>query len=330
MDDAAVLQAFLDDIVAHSKDASLWLILSDWLTERDDPRADLVRLTWQLQHEREHRDFSKRQARVQALLATGMIPVVPRRRTPLDFEFVWISPGSFLMGSPPVEERRGSNEKQHPVTISRGFWLGVTAVTQGQWTKIKRSNPSAFSRNGQYSGDVRNFSDEDLRRFPVERVSWRDAHTFLERLGKRLDLRFRLPTEAEWEYACRAGTTSTFHFGSVLDGSQANCDAIQAYGTKRRGKYLSRTQPTGSYPPNAWGLYDMHGNVWEWCQDTYQEDYEKLPAIDPLAEDPQATLRCQRGGCGILHAWSSRAACRRGIDPGSRALTNGLRLVLCD
>jgi uncharacterized protein (TIGR02996 family) len=322
-----LLASFLDDIVAHPEDPSLWLILADWLEEREDPRAELVRLTWQLQHEKKHRQFKHRQARVQELLAGGMLPVVPRLTLDRDLEFAWIPPGSFLMGSPEAEKKRRDDETQHPVTLTRGFWLGVYAVTQGQWRAIMGDNPSAFTRGGTCSRDVRKFSDAELQRFPVENVSWNRATAFCKRLTERLGRTVTLPSEAQWEYACRAGTTSTFHFGDVHDGSQANSDATSSYGSRKRGKYLSRTQPVGSYPPNAWGLYDMHGNVWDWCLDVYIEDYQSLPASDPV-NVKVSRHRVKRGGCGILDAQTSRAAIRVKASKEQHSITSGLRLVL--
>jgi uncharacterized protein (TIGR02996 family) len=322
-----LLASFLDDIVAHPEDPSLWLILADWLEDREDPRAELLRLTWQLQHEKKHRQFKRRQARVQELLAGGMLPVVPKLVVELELEFAWIPPGSFVMGSLAKEVGRDRDEKRHPVTLTRGFWMGVHAITQGQWRALMGDNPSSFSKGGQYAKDVTKFSVAKVDRFPVDGVSWNTATEFCRRLGERLGRTVTLPTEAQWEYACRAGTTTIFHFGNIHDGSQANSDATTAYGSKKRGKYLSRTQPVGSYPPNAFGLYDMHGNVWEWCLDFYREDYQKLPAVDPLNLEESA-VRVQRGGCGILRAPASRAANRRSDPADHHTITSGVRVVL--
>jgi uncharacterized protein (TIGR02996 family) len=322
----ALEQAFLDDIVAHPEDASLWLILADWLTERDDPRAELVRLTWQLQYEPAHADFPARQQRVQALLAGGMVPVRPRCILG-DFEFAWIPPGSFLMGNLDFD-RQGLDEAPHWITLSAGFWMGIYPVTQGQWQPVMGTNPSYFSRQGEGEEKVREIGTADLERFPVENLSWEMACDFRDRLAKQLGRNICLPTEAQWEYACRAGTTSAFHFGEFLNGHQANADGRNPFGTTETGPFLDRTSPVGleQYPPNAWGLYDMHGNVLEWCQDAYREDYESLPAVDPLHVGSQHSHRVTRGGCWYSNPHGCRSALRLSYEPSDRSKFFGLRV----
>ncbi len=163
------------------------------------------------------------------------------------FRLRWIPAGEFLMGAPEDEEEREGNEPQHPVRISRGFWLGETPVTQAQWLDVMGANPSHF-RNG-----------EDWPSRPVEQVSWDDCQGFLERLPDGLT--WRLPTEAEWEYACRAGTTEA-RYGQLEDVAWFGVDSTMLVATKA---------------PNPWGLYDMLGNVWEWCAD-HTEDWSAPPA----------------------------------------------------
>src|SRR5262249_43513092 len=147
---------------------------------------------------------------------------------------------------------------QHPVTLTRGFWMGVYPVTQCQWRDVMGNNPSCYSRHGGHKDRVVHIADADLDRFPVEEVSWDDAQEFCAPLSERRGGTVRLPTEAEWEYACRAGTTSRFHFGPGCDGTQANCNGELPCGSFywKRGPFLNRTTAVGSYPPNAWGLYD--------------------------------------------------------------------------
>jgi formylglycine-generating enzyme required for sulfatase activity len=176
---------------------------------------------------------------------------------------VWIAPGTFTMGSPVSEVDRFSDEGQHTVTISQGFWMGKYEVTQGEYQSVMGSNPSWFTG--------------DLQR-PVEMVSsWSEATNYCGKLtqqernaGNLLSgYVYRLPTEAEWEYACRAGTTTATAYGNSLSSAQANFNGNFPYGGAAMGPFLERTAAVGSYAPNAWGLYDMHGNVWEWCLDWY-------------------------------------------------------------
>src|SRR5205085_11701074 len=165
-------------------------------------------------------------------------------------EFVWILAGSFMMGS----ENGDSDEKPaHRVTISEGFYMGKYEVTQAQWQAVMGNNPSNF---------------KGCDNCPVEQVSWDDAVSFIAKLNAQNDgYTYRLPTEAEWEYACRAGTTTAFAFGDSLSSEQANFDGDYPYGGAPKGVYRQKTTSVGRFQPNAWGLYDMHGNVWEWCED---------------------------------------------------------------
>jgi len=172
----------------------------------------------------------------------------------IGMRFVWIPPGSFQMGSPPDEEGRRKDETQHLVTLTEGFYLGVYHVTQEQWQAVMGDNPSV--RKGE-------------RELPVDNVSWDDCQVFLEKMRKGDGREYRLPTEAEWEYACRAGTKTAFFCGDDL---------------KELGRYAwhdwnaeNKTHPVGQKKPNAWGLHDMHGNLWQWCADFYA-DYPSRPA----------------------------------------------------
>src|SRR5262249_26689915 len=151
------------------------------------------------------------------------------------------------------EEGRSDDEVQHRVTLTGGFFLGVHQVTQAQWQMVMGSKPSRFK-------------GENL---PVERVSWDDCQEFCKRLAERDGKRYRLPTEAEWGYACRAGTATPFPFGETISPDQANYGGYYTYGKGKEGVYRQKTTPVGSFPANAWGLFDMHGNVYEWCEDWY-------------------------------------------------------------
>jgi len=215
-----------------------------------------------------------------------------------------IPAGEFMMGSHESPDALAKDldtmaerfEKEHPlhrVRITRPFYLGVYEVTQAEYEQVVGTNPSYFSKNGDKSDDLK---DMDTSRFPVERLSWENAVEYCRNLSdlpeeKAAGRIYRLPTEAEWEYACRAGTTSAFHFGSHLNGQAANCDGNYPHGTSTKGPYLERPTTVGSYAPNAFGLYDMHGNVLEWCNDWYAEQYYgSSPESDPQGPS-EATSR---------------------------------------
>jgi formylglycine-generating enzyme required for sulfatase activity/predicted Ser/Thr protein kinase len=225
--------------------------------------------------------------------------------------FQFCPAGSFMMGSPASEADRSDDEDQVQVKISQGFWMGQTEVSQRQWAAVMGGNPS------QFKGD-------DL---PVEQVSWEDAQAFIAKLNQSAvrpeGWKYALPTEAQWEYACRAGTKSVFGFGDVLNGREANCDGNSPYGTSTKGPYQGKTANVGSYAANAWGLYDMHGNVWEWCADWYGE---KLSGgVDPVGVWT-GSFRVFRGGSWRESAIACRAAFRYiRLTPGSSKGRVGLR-----
>ena len=230
------------------------------------------------------------------------------------YPFRWCPAGTFMMGSPESELERESNETQHQVTLTRGFWLLETAVTQTMWVSVMGDTPRAFRGNN----------------FPMDLISWDDSQAYAQKLNDLKSApsgyRFSLPTEAQWEYACRAGTTTPFHFGSVLNGDNANCTGDFPYGTETKGPSLSRTTDVGSYPANAWGLHDMHGNVWEWCLD-WKGDYPNSDATDPTG--PAAgSERVLRGGSWCSSAVACRSAYRYYCVPSDQHFVNGLRLAL--
>jgi formylglycine-generating enzyme required for sulfatase activity len=232
----------------------------------------------------------------------------------IGMKFVLIPAGSFMMGSPPTELEREYHEgPRHRVVISRPFYLQTTEVTQAQYRKIMSQNPSRFQGCDQC---------------PVERVLYDDAREFIRRLNAREKTnRYRLPTEAEWEYACRAGTTTPFSFGATISPDQANYNGHVAYGPGRKGVWRKKTTPAGSFPPNGWGLHDMHGNVWEWCRDWWGEHYySHSPTRDPQGSSTD-DYRVLRGG-----AWESvpealRSAHRNPVPPDIPSSGNGFRVV---
>ena len=221
----------------------------------------------------------------------------------IHMKLVLIPAGTFQMGSPPEEKHRSENETpRHTVEISRPFYMGVFPVTQEEYQKVMGINPSDFSSGG--GGGKSKVTGLDTRRFPVEQVSWFNAVEFCARLSRMEAERqagrlYRLPTEAEWEYACRARTTTPFYFGENLSAKDANFDGTQPYGGAEKGPSLGRTTAVGSYPKNAFGLHDMHGNVWQRCNDWHDEDYFKnAPQKDPPGPErgPYGERRVQCGG----------------------------------
>jgi formylglycine-generating enzyme required for sulfatase activity len=219
-------------------------------------------------------------------------------------ELLYCPAGSFMMGSPADEAGRSADETQHQVTISKPFWLGRTEVTQAQWRALMRNSPSKFKGNG----------------LPVEQVSWADAASFCKKLTAMAQAagtlpagyEYRLPTEAEWEYACRAGSTGPYAGKARLDD--------RWYSVNSR----NQTHPVGTKQANAWGLYDMHGNVWEWCQDWYG-DY-------PAGAKTETTgvigkFKVARGGCWGESLAGSRAARRAKDEPGNQNYSLGFRVA---
>ena len=224
-------------------------------------------------------------------------------------EMVFIPAGKFLMGSPASEpERAGDEGPQAPVRIARPFYMGKHEITQAQWTRYMESNPSWLKDDG---------------RLPVAGVMADECRDFLSKLNAGQKSRFRLPTEAEWEYACRAGTTGPFAPGAAIDAKQANCNGKIPYAGGGKTEYRRRPLPVGRFAPNAWGLHDMHGNVWELCATAFKP-YPYDPADG--REAPEAKWNVLRGG-----AWYCRPAlCRsanRYIASHFRSPNVGLRIA---
>jgi formylglycine-generating enzyme required for sulfatase activity len=226
----------------------------------------------------------------------------------------FIPPGEFLMGSPLSEQERDYDEIGHHVLLTQGYWLADTACTQALWQAVVGNNQSFFK------GKPTN---------PVENVSWRDILVgflpILNRLVPGLDA--VLPTEAQWENACRAGTTTPFSFGLQITPENVNYDGNYPYAGGRKGHFRAGTVPVKSLPANAWGLYEMHGNVWEWCQDGLRT-YGSGTAVDPVGpQDKYAGLRVLRGGCWDSNGWRCRSALRRADHPDERDRHFGFRLA---
>ena len=267
--------------------------------------------------------LNKRQSRNQCYdeaLAEGVLPL----------RMMQIPAGTFLMGSPEDElERQEREGPQNEVTLSR-FFMGKYPITQAQWRAVAalpqverelKADPSHFK------GDLH----------PVESVSWYDAVEFCDRLTILTDRQYRLPTEAEWEYACRAGTTTPFHFGKTITTELANYRGTDnesmkwsgSYGDGPKGEYRKETTPVNQFEgANAFGLCDMHGNVWEWCQDYWHDSYEGVPTDGSAwIEGGNSERRILRGGSWDLNPWSCRSACRHDFEPGIDVNNIGFRVV---
>jgi len=282
------------------------------------------------------------------ILAHGVTKnTIPELHTPEDF--VFIKGGSYLMGSPENEAGRNDNEIQHPVKVG-DFYMAKYPVTVAQFEAfISEKNYSTDAdKNGDnylwglYGKNRELISDVNWRcntmgelqqdkQHPVIHVSWNDASAYCKWLNEKLNKTFRLPTEAEWEYACRAGTTTPFNTGANLTTDQANYDGNYPYQNYPKGKYLGKTTPVGSYPPNGWGLYDLHGNVWEWCLDWYGEKYYDECKRQGIVDNPPGpatgSYRVLRGGSWLNDARYCRSADRNYISPDDRYGLIGFRLV---
>lgn len=247
----------------------------------------------------------------------------------IGMKFVYIQPGTFMMGSPSSEPGRDDDERQHRVTLTRGYKMQTTEVTQGQWRAVMGSNRSKFKNCGDNC--------------PVEQVSWNDAQEFIRVLDQKEGTnRYRLPTEAEWEYAARAGSSTVFTNGGITEfkcGYDSKLDAMGWYcgnsGVTYGGCYdastwggpkCGGTHPVAGKQSNALGLYDMHGNVWEWCQD-WKGDYPAGSVTDPTGPS-SGSNRVNRGGSWNNNARNCRPANRNRNKPGNRNNDLGFRLAL--
>jgi formylglycine-generating enzyme required for sulfatase activity len=235
----------------------------------------------------------------------------------ITLEMVAIPGGTFLMGTEDEEIERLVKKfgwegfrwerPQHRVTVS-SFYMGRYPITQSQWKAIAATAKIDIDLETNPS----NFKGDEL---PVETVNWYQATEFCKRLSRETKQEYRLPSEAEWEYACRAGTTTPFYFGETITGKFANYRASETYAEEAKGEYRQQTTPVGQFPPNAFGLYDMHGNVWEWCADTWHDNYDGAPTDGSVwiknGDDNRSPLR---GGSWYSYPYGCRSACRGGFD----------------
>ncbi|MDD4272185.1 MAG: formylglycine-generating enzyme family protein [Desulfobacter postgatei] len=233
----------------------------------------------------------------------------------IEIRFRWIPPREFMMGSPEDEPERYDDEGPlHRVAFEKGFWLGETACTQELWQAVTGKNPSIFEKEGP--------------EHPVENVSWDDANAFIDRLNSLVSgLGARLPSEAEWEYACRAGTDTPFWFGRELTPDKANYAGTRPYNKGPKGEYRQKTVPVKFFEQNPWGLYQMHGNVWEWCQDRWHGNYNGAPEDGSAWEEGDSDSRLCRGGSWLNHGWNLRSAYRHYRPRADLYVNHGLRLA---
>jgi uncharacterized protein (TIGR02996 family) len=341
-------KALLAAIHADPSDTLAYRALADWLEEHGQgDRAELLRLDLALREM--PWDAPTRPAaeeRLRGLLADGVRPCVPTLSNGIGMEFALIPAGRFLMGSPPDEEEREEWEgleiegPRHQVEIMRPFYLGVHPVTVGQFRAFAEGSGYRTGEEDHWRNPVWEQGED----YPVTCVSWDDAAALCEWLTKRFpEHLYRLPTEAEWEYACRAGTTTAFHYGDALSSREANFCGNYPYGKGAKGPDLRKPAKVGSYKPNAWGLYDMHGNVSQWCSDWFDEGYyAHSPAQDPpgppvgripvfgrAGSGPEVgPERVFRGGDFLDVGRDCRAAHRRRGTAGVRSYGLGVRLAL--
>jgi formylglycine-generating enzyme required for sulfatase activity len=295
-----------DSLVEDAVGGGELLALSVETAQLVETRADSGEVTWRI---------DKRSLQVQGYrerLAEGV-----------ELTMVQIPAGSFLMGSPSEEPERYDDEgPQHQVQL-QGFFMGQTPITQAQWQvvagwqKLQRdlnSDPASFKGPNR----------------PVERVNWEDAIEFCNRLSQRTGRHYSLPSEAQWEYACRAATTTPFHFGETINSELANYDATDAYGDGPKGLYRRETTDVATFPANPWGLHDMHGNVWEWCQDQWHTSYNGAPQDGSAWVDQDVNndkQRLLRGGSWFDLPGGCRSAARGRYRPGDADLDVGFRVV---
>ena len=242
----------------------------------------------------------------------------------------WCPPGRFVMGSPPAERGRRPDEAQVEVTLSRGFWTGKSEVTQGQWKRVMAKFPDRLPSTEFGEGD----------NVPVYWINFDEAEAYCAELTRRAhqsgalpaEWDFRVPTEAQWEYACRAGTVTATSFGDSMGPHQAN---FAGESEDRAVRARGRSRNVGSYPASPWGIHDMHGNVWEWCRDYY---HAQLPGgSDPDLYDLKGApnrdgtySRVRRGGAWIEPGWACRSACRLRYEPQRRSDHIGFRVVVVE
>lgn len=311
-EEEAVFQRGFKRLQEMPADLSLRLYFADFLERRGDARGELLRLTHTLTQSVSIENRRELETRLRTLVEEGVQPIGPFWTNSLGMTFAWIPPGIFMMGSP--KEEIGHQcpnspycETQHQVTLSKGFYMAIHPITVQEWHTAMGTTYPRYDRGYE---------------LPVE-ISWEACQAFITKMRDQDKKAYRLPTEAEWEYACRAGTTTPFHFGETISTEQANYNG-QIYGDGKQGECRHMSTLVGSFGANAWGLHDMHGNIQEWCQDWYGE-YPQNHVVDP--QGPKSgEYRVVRGGSWIMHPICCRSAGRSWHKPNDGCGALGLRL----
>ena len=244
----------------------------------------------------------------------------------ISLEMMSIPSGKFVMGAPETETASDNAERpQHEVSV-KAFFMGKYPITQTQWrivAAMPRVKQELKLEPSRFKGDNR----------PVEQVSWLDANEFCKRLSKHTGREYRLPSEAEWEYACRAGTNTPFHFGETITPELVNYNSNNPYGEAPKGEYREETTEVGIFPANEFGLYDMHGNVLEWCADDWQDSYEgarsdvQIRIVDNKKYEDSETVKLLRGGSWSFNARNCRSAFRFNNNARNAGSNIGFRVV---
>jgi uncharacterized protein (TIGR02996 family) len=353
------LEGLLAGIVSDPVEETRWLVVADWLEENDDPRrSELLRLHRKLLatccEPEHHPERTQWHARIAELIAEGVQPCIPQETlllpgdVPMTFSF--IPPGCFRMGS----NHKNAQEDQkpvHKVTITQGFFLGIHQVTQAQWKTVMGTDPSHVKGPNRPVetvswGDAQEFClrvsslilgpSSFGKTFPrLAPFSSEETEASLQGFSRgtsgrktkdETSVTVRLPTEAEWEYACRAGTTTEYHFGDVINAELANYNGNYSWNGSPKGQYRKQTTDVGSFPSNAWGLFDVYGNVWEWCEDWYGP-YPAEDQIDPCRTELHSdNSRVLRGGSWFNLPVGCRTAFRNWDAPAYRLNYFGLRV----
>jgi formylglycine-generating enzyme required for sulfatase activity len=291
-----------------------------WVDFRTSDPEPISQLIWGITGKKSDQQINFK-AQTNPVAPTVITEIFPKG---ILLEMVKIPAGSFLMGTEEAEVIRLCKEyetdwfkcemPQHRVNLKE-FYLGKYPVTQEQYQAIMGTNPSDFKDNSEN---------------PVENVSWDDVQEFCQKLNEKTGKKYRLPSEAEWEYACRAGTKTAFYFGETISTDQANYDGNYTFGKGKKGVYREKTTPVGSFPANKFALYDMHGNVWEWCEDVWHENYENAPMDGSSWNNnhSQSPLRLLRGGSWNNFPKDCRSANRVGNNADNCYDDIGFRLAV--